>query len=94
MTDIRGLVEDESIINEVVPDSFHQYNVEQMLAVDNGDHKVIICKEGQISSSEYIDTISKEIVSFDHITRKVTGKVNGGNQFNSKFEEHRSVIQV
>ncbi len=35
-TDIRGLVSDESIINDVVPEAFHDYNTQQMLTVDNG----------------------------------------------------------
>lgn len=34
--DIRGLVSDESIINDVVPEAFHDYNTQQMLTVDNG----------------------------------------------------------
>jgi hypothetical protein len=52
VTDIRGLVSDESIINEVVPEAFEGYNTEQMLAVDSGDHKVIVCKEGAAGPGE------------------------------------------
>jgi len=93
VTDIRGLCEDESIINEVVPSSFEGYNNDQMITVDNGDHKVIICKEGSVSSGEYLDSVSQEVVSFDHITRKVTGSSPGDNYFSGQYEESRGAIQ-
>jgi len=73
VTDIRGLVTDESIINDVVPTAFHDYNTTQMIVVDHGDHKMIICPQAEISNSEYLDAVSKEVVTFDHITRKATG---------------------
>jgi hypothetical protein len=36
-------VSDESIINDVVPDAFHEYNTEQMLTVDNGGNETLLC---------------------------------------------------
>jgi len=93
VTDIRGLVSDESIINDVVPDAFREYNTEQMLTVDNGDHKVVICKQAEVSSSEYLDAASKEIVTFDHITRKVTGTAGANQQFSGKYEDTRGALQ-
>ena len=81
VTDIRGLVQDESVINDVVPEAFSGYNTAQMLTVDNGDHKVIICNEGCVNGAEYLDPVSHEVVSFDHITRKVTGTSDGSQHF-------------
>lgn len=56
------------------------------------DHKVVICQQAELSSSEYLDAISKEVVTFDHITRKVTGS-RGATQFSGKYEESRSALQ-
>jgi hypothetical protein len=39
--------------------AFHDYNTTQMIVVDNGDHKVIICAEAELSNSEYLDAVSK-----------------------------------
>lgn len=93
VADIRGLVSDESIINDVVPEAFETYNKTQMLVVDNGDHKVIICNEGQVGHGEFLDGVSREVVSFDHITRKVTGKSSGAQHFSGKYEDFRGAIQ-
>jgi len=94
VTDIRGLVSDESIINEVVPEAFEGYNTTQMLAVDAGDHKVVICKEAEAGPGEYLDAVARESVSFDHITRKVTGRPGGGqDRFEGKYEETRAAAQ-
>merc|ERR1712137_682179 len=93
VTDIRGLVEDESIINDVVGESFEGYNLDQMLTVDNGDHKVIICREGCVNGSEFLDPVSQEVVSFDHITRKVTSSAAGDQYFGGGLEEVRQAVQ-
>jgi capping protein alpha len=93
VTDIRGLVSDESIINDVVPEAFEGYNTEQMIAVDAGDHKVIVCKEGAAAPGEYLDPVGRDAVSFDHITRKITGHSDAGDHFSGKYEDVRSAAQ-
>lgn len=94
VTDIRGLVSDETIINDVVPEAFREYNTEQMLVVDHGDHKIVICKEAQVGDNEYLDAVTQESVNFDHITRKVTGSNGGAGQFGGAFEEYRAAAQT
>merc|ERR1712000_185894 len=81
VTDIRGLVQDESVINDVVPGAFSGYN------------KVIICNEGCVNGAEYLDPVSHEVVSFDHITRKVTGTSDGSQHFSGTYEEIRAAFQ-
>jgi len=94
VTDIRGLVSDESIVNEVAPEAFEGYNTAQMLAVEAGDHKVIICKEAEVGPGEYLDAVARESVSFDHITRKITGRPGGGHdRFEGRYEEARAAAQ-
>ncbi len=52
----------------------------------------MICQQAELSNSEYLDATSKEVVTFDHITRKVTG-TRAATQFSGKFEESRSALQ-
>jgi len=90
---IRGLLDDESIINEIVPSTFKQYNTDQMIQVDNGDHKVLIAPQGEVSGNEYIDPHSKQVVSFDHITHEVTGTRDLAGELDQDVEPFRQALQ-
>lgn len=93
VADIRGLLSDESIINDIVPTTFKQYNTEQMISTDNGDHKVLICKQGEVSPNEYIDPHSKQIVVFDHITHEVTSTRDASGELDNDVETFREALQ-
>lgn len=41
----------------------------------------------------YLDPVSRDAVSFDHITRKVTGRVDASDHFGGKYEDVRSAAQ-
>jgi len=83
VTDIRGLLEDDSLINGIVPETFAQYNLDQMLQVQapGGEHKFLVCRAGQVSDNEFYDYQGQQIVTFDHITREATGArpLDGGD---------------
>jgi len=93
VADIRGILSDESIINDIVPTTFKQYNTDQMISVDNGDHKVLICTQGELNGNEYIDPHSKQIVTFDHITHDVTSTRDGSGELDSDVESYREALQ-
>lgn len=75
VTDVRGLLADESIINESAPSTFRQYNTDQMLQVQSPghNHKFLVTKEGEVSPGEYLDPRGNQVVTFDHIRQEVTG---------------------
>ena len=54
-------------------DAFEGHNSEQMVCAESGDHRVVICREGAVGPGRYLDAQTREVVEFDHITRKVTG---------------------
>eukprot|EP01091_Cochliopodium_minus_P005063 TRINITY_DN15050_c0_g1_i1.p1 TRINITY_DN15050_c0_g1~~TRINITY_DN15050_c0_g1_i1.p1 ORF type:complete len:282 (+),score=87.94 TRINITY_DN15050_c0_g1_i1:51-896(+) len=93
VADIRGLLSDESIINDIVPTTFKQYNTEQMISTDNGDHKVLICPQGELNGNEYIDPQSKQIITFDHITHEITSTRDGSGELDSDVESFREELQ-
>lgn len=93
VADIRGLLEDESIINDIVPSTFKQYNTDQMIQVDNGDHKLLIAPQAEVSGNEYIDPHSKQVVTFDHITHEVTGTRDLAGELDQEVEPFRQALQ-
>jgi len=73
--DVRALLRDESILNASAPDTFREYNTEQMMSVKSphNTHDVLICKAGEVGDGEFIDYRGKQVVLFDHIRQQVTG---------------------
>jgi len=73
--DVRGLLNNDAILNELAPTTFREYNTEQMLVlqVPNHSHKVLITKFGELSGEEYLDPQGKQVVNFDHFKQEVTG---------------------
>jgi len=93
VADIRGILSDESIINDIVPTTFKQYNTDQMISTDNGDHKVLICHQGELNGNEYIDPHSKQIITFDHITHEISGSRDGYGELDQDVESFREALQ-
>jgi len=94
VTDVRGLLPNESVINSSAPATFREYNTDQMLEVQSpgGNHKVLITKEGELTAGEYLDPKGNQVITFDHIRQEVTGSRphSGGDgeveQFRSAFD--------
>jgi len=96
VTDVRGLLNNDGLLNELAPTAFKEYNTEQMLvlAVPNQQHKVLITKFGELSGEEYLDCIGKQVVTFDHFKQEVTGsRPAGDGEFNPELEPWRSATE-
>jgi len=94
VTDIRGLLSDESIINDTAPSTFREYNTDQMLQVPSpgGNHKVLITKFGEVSPGEYLDPRGNQVISFDHIRQEVTGSRPISGELDSGVEPFRAAF--
>jgi len=92
VTDVRGLLKDESLLNSSAPATFREYNTDQMLEVQapGGNHKVLITKEGEVGNNEYLDPRGGQVIAFDHIRQEVTGSRN--HSFDSDVEQYRSAF--
>jgi len=96
VTDVRGLLNNDALLNELAPTSFKEYNTEQMLvlAVPNQTHKVLVTKFNEVSGEEYLDTTGKQIVTFDHFKQEITGtRPAGDNEINAEIEPWRSAAE-
>jgi len=94
VTDVRGLLQNDSVLNELAPTTFKEYNTEQMLvlSVPNQTHKVLITKFGEISGEEYLDPQGKQIVSFDHFKQEITG-TRSAEPADTELEPWRSAVE-
>jgi len=95
VTDVRGLLSDESIINDSAPSTFREYNTDQMLQVQSpgGSHKVLITKQGELGHGEYLDPRGNQVIIYDHIRQEVTGSraIHSG-ELDSSVEPHRAAF--
>jgi len=94
VTDVRGLLGNDAILNDSAPRTFREYNTEQMLQVKapNGGHQVLITKYGEISPSEYLDPKGNSVVFFDHIKQEVTGSRPISGELDSTVESFRRAV--
>jgi len=91
VTDVRGLLEDETLLNDSAPTTFRQYNTDQMLQVQSPghNHKFLVAKDGEVSPGDYLDPRGNQVVSFDHIRQEVTGSRPIGGELDRDAEPFR-----
>jgi capping protein alpha len=94
VTDVRGLLEDDTIINDSAPATFREYNTEQMIQVTNGNHLTLVTKHGEVSPGEYLDPRAGQIFSFDHIRQQVTGSRGIGGELDAGVESVRAAVDA
>jgi len=96
VTDVRGLLADDSIINDTAPATFREWNTDQMLQVKSpaGNHEVLISKFGEVNDSEYLDPRGGVVVQFDHIRQQVVGSRNISGELDQSIESYRSAFDA
>jgi len=92
VTDIRGLLSNEALLNSSAPATFRQYNQEQMLAVASpAGHNFLITEFGEVGDGQYVDPRGRIVVKFDHIKQQVAGQV-GAAQLDAGLEPTRKAF--
>eukprot|EP01090_Pellita_catalonica_P013028 TRINITY_DN29_c0_g1_i2.p1 TRINITY_DN29_c0_g1~~TRINITY_DN29_c0_g1_i2.p1 ORF type:complete len:151 (-),score=43.04 TRINITY_DN29_c0_g1_i2:483-935(-) len=95
VTDVRGLLEDDSIINNSAPATFREYNTDQMLEVTApAGHKTLITKVGEVADGEFLDPKGKQVLTFDHIRQEVTGSRAAAGEIDNDVESFRAAVQA
>jgi len=94
VTDVRSLLGDDALLNEVAPFAYKEYNTEQMLIVELDGAKALVCKHAELSASEYVDPPNARVISFDHFTQQVTGarQLDAG-EVDNEAEPWRDALQ-
>jgi capping protein alpha len=94
--DVRALLRDDSVLNASAPDTFREYNQEQMLQAKSPghEHEVLICKFGEVGPGEYVDHRGRQVVIFDHIKQEVTGqRPLSQHDYVAELESQRSALE-
>jgi len=95
VTDVRGLLQNDGLLNELAPTTFREYNTEQMLvmSVPNQPHKMLVTKFGEINNNEYLDPLGKQVVTFDHFKQEVVSTRPVETELNDELEPWRSAVE-
>eukprot|EP01121_Diplochlamys_sp_Union-15-3_P000572 TRINITY_DN1049_c0_g1_i1.p1 TRINITY_DN1049_c0_g1~~TRINITY_DN1049_c0_g1_i1.p1 ORF type:complete len:284 (+),score=62.60 TRINITY_DN1049_c0_g1_i1:59-910(+) len=97
VSDVRGLLKNDALLNETAPNTFREYNTEQMLKVGapNGKHQVLITKYGEVGHGEYLDPQGKQVITFDHIKQEVTSsRPLGSSDIDNDAEPYRQAFEA
>jgi len=94
VTDVRGLLPDDSLINDSAPATFREWNTDQMLQVKSpkGNHEVLISKYGEVNDAEYLDPRGNCVVQYDHIRQEVVGSRGIEGELDKSVEDYRSAF--
>jgi capping protein alpha len=93
VTDVRNLLGDDTVLNEVAPYTFREYNTSQNILVDSPQgHKVLVSKEGEVGTNEYIDPVGGEVITFDHFKQEVTGSRPLAGELPDDAEDWRKAL--
>lgn len=95
VSDVRGLLNNDALLNNSAPKTFRQYNIDQMLQVKSpgGQHEALITKFNEVGQGEFVDPRGNCVIRFDHIRQQVSGQrpiANG--EVDSSIESHRRAL--
>lgn len=94
VTDVRALIPNEQLLNNVAADTFREYNTEQMIHVASpgNKHQVLVSKHGEVGDGEYIDPRGNQVITFDHIKQDVTGSRPISGELDADVEPFRAAF--
>uniref|UniRef100_A0A6B2LDL6 F-actin-capping protein subunit alpha n=1 Tax=Arcella intermedia TaxID=1963864 RepID=A0A6B2LDL6_9EUKA len=94
VTDVRALLNNDGLLNDIAADAYREYNTEQMIAVDRGDHKALITKHGARGTDEYWDPVANKVLKFDHFKGEVTEeRAASADDVDAESEPYRTAIE-
>jgi capping protein alpha len=72
-TDVKGILADRAhIFDSARTEEAHRnYNTDQMIAIDSGDHKFLVTSGTSVGGNAYFDSQTVEVHEVDHINQKV-----------------------
>lgn len=94
LADVRTLLPSGLLDDTVATNVFRSFNNEEMKIVDNGDHKMILCRDGAVDADHAIDTASGQVVGVNHLTQTVNAAdAQPYTSPNAAVEPHRAAVQ-
>jgi len=93
--DVKTLVEDPAILDDAMPAVFREYANAQMVQVESPghSHKVLLTTFGEISDGEYLDPAGGQVISYNHLSQKVTSSRPISGELDSSLEPLRGAFE-
>lgn len=92
VTDVRGLLKNDAVINDTAPATFRKWNTDQMFQVQVGDRQALITAYNELNDNEYLDPRGGQVVQFDHIRQVVSGTRSISGELDQQVEPYRAAI--
>ncbi|KAJ5075741.1 f-actin-capping protein subunit alpha [Anaeramoeba ignava] len=89
LTDVRSLLDDDKLLNQIVVSAFRQYNKDQMIDPESPSlgYNVLITESGEVDANSYLDPRSGKVLGFNHIDQKFTGDEQQGSPNNDPIQK-------
>lgn len=73
-SDVKTLLGDDKMLNEIALEVFKQYNTEQMIVVTlpDSEDQALVTAAGEIDATHYLDPRSGQVLTVDHIKQACT----------------------
>lgn len=94
LSDVRGILQNDTLLNQHSLETFRAYNTEQMIQVKNGDHQALVTKSNEVSPNEYLDPVGGVVFTFDHIKQVVTSTRAISGELDASVEPFRKAIEA
>lgn len=96
LEDVKATVPAHLLTDSVLASIFRKHNTEQFQVVKCGDSQVVLCKDGEVDESHYIDTHGGRVVGVDHVTQTcVAGDARPlAGEMDAALEDTRAAIEA
>jgi capping protein alpha len=91
-TDVRRLMNNDTLLNSIAPTSFKEYNTDQYLVAQTDDLKGIVSNLGEKGANQYLEPNTRRLFTFDHLKQQVTG-ATPFDDFDRDVEPWRAAVQ-
>ncbi|GAB9470114.1 F-actin-capping protein subunit alpha-2 [Globisporangium polare] len=97
LRDVAKLVPARVLTDAALRGALHAYNLKNVLPVEvpDADYQILICEEGEVDSTHYVDPIGKRVFGFDHVKQQLIADDVSDlpASFDTSFESERLIVQ-
>lgn len=93
---LKAILSDDDILAQAREETHKDWYEKNAISVKVDDHRVIICKEGNVGGNEYIDPVTLNKFNYNFETKEVTnsGSASSGDFRNELQEQVNGLIEA
>uniref|UniRef100_K3WD37 F-actin-capping protein subunit alpha n=1 Tax=Globisporangium ultimum (strain ATCC 200006 / CBS 805.95 / DAOM BR144) TaxID=431595 RepID=K3WD37_GLOUD len=97
LRDVAKLVPARVLTDSALRGALRAYNVANTLPIDvpDADYRMLICEEGEVDATHYVDPIGKRVFGVDHVKQQVIPEdvAELPASFTTSFESERLLVE-